>query len=286
MASEAAAQIAEQMTAPTQEVTSEVQPTIESPKTTPANDRVSSKFDVLIKREQAAVQKERQAKEQMAQAQAMLDKIKEFESAKSDPKKAMELLGLNYDELTKSLLADGTIPPEVEIKRLRDEFGTYREAQEEAKRQQAEAAKAQALAQESQAVTNFKTEIKNHVNENPARYELINFDGREEEVYDLIDAHYNRTGEVMKIDKAADKIEEYYEKREVEKKKLTKLQSLWGAVPQKTLTQVLKQEKSPSQKQTTLTNQMSATPSKLGPRPSEERRVAEIVAKFIASKRT
>jgi hypothetical protein len=278
--SEAVQAITEQMSAPPP-----ADPAAAAPAAPKADDRVSSKMEVLIRREQAALQSERRAKEQLTQSQTMLEKIKEFESAKANPKKALELLGLNYDELTKSLLADGTIPPEVEIKKLKDEFGAYKQTQEEAERKRLEDLKKQALDQETQAVTNFKSEINTYINDNASRYELTIFDGHIDEVFDLIDKHFDRSGKVMKIAEAADKIEEFYEKREVERKKLAKIQSLWGAVPKGTLAQAVKQEKTPSQKPETLTNNMSATPSKLGSRPSEDRRVQEIVAQFMASKR-
>ncbi len=298
MSTEAVAAIANEMSAPPPPTAT---PGAEAPAASPANpgDKVSSKIELLIRREQAAVQRERAAKQKETELEAKIQafqaresKVSEFESSKGNSKKALEMLGLNYDELTKSLLADGTIPPEVEIKKLRDEFGTYKHGQEEAERQRAEALKAQAMQQETQAVTNFKSEITTYINDNSARYELIAFDNRQEEVYGLIDAHYERTrdpetgvGKVMKIAEAADKIEEYYEKREVEKKKLTKLQSLWGAVPKTTLSEAVKLGKGTSQKPETLTNNMSA-PSKVISRPSEDQRVAEIVAKFMATKRT
>lgn len=297
MSTEAVTAIADEMAAPQAPAqTSSSETTTEgttSPQATPnRDDKVSSKLELLIRREQAAVMRERQAKEQMTQAQTMLDKIKDFESAKTNPKKALEMLGLNYDELTKSLLADGTIPPEVEIKKLKDEFGAYKQTQEQAEQKRLEELKQQAMAQETQAVTNFKGEIATYINDNASRYELTIFDDHVDEVYDLIDAHFERTrnpetgvGKVMKIAEAADKIEEYYEKRELERKKLNKLQTLWGAVPQKTLAEAVKQERPSSQKPETLTNNMSATPSKVTPRLNEDQRVAQIVAQFMASKR-
>lgn len=273
---EAAQEILQQMTPPPPpEAPAEGQA---APAPVQQQERVSGKIESLIRREQQALQKERQAKEQMAQAQAMLQKIQDFEQAKTNPKKALDLLGLNYDELTKSLLADGTIPPEVEIKKLKDEFGAYKTEQQQAEQRRAQEEQQRALAQQTQAVDNFKTEINNYINENASRYELITFEDKQQEVYDLIDAHFDRTrdpktgeGKIMTIAEAADKVEAYYEKREQEKKKLAKLQTIWGAVPQKTMAQAMKQV-SPQvpQKPTTLTNTLSATPTKPAPRLSEE----------------
>lgn len=287
--SDAVQEIATSMITPPPQVKEEAQTASE----VRPDDRSSSKLELLIRREQAAVSRERQAKERSQELQSALDKIKDFEEAKKNPKRALEMLGLSYDELTKSLLSDGEIPPEVEIKKLKDEFNALRESQTEAEQRRLEEEKRKAESQQQQAITNFKDEISQYINDNASRYEITIFDGHIDEVFDLIDTHYERTkdpetgvGKIMQIAEAADKIEEYYEKRELEKKKLSKLQSLWGAVPPKTLTEAIA-KKDPLEKPTkTLTNNMSATPTKPTERPqSEDQRVRQIVAQFMASKR-
>lgn len=276
------------------------------------DDKVSQRLEILIKREQQAMARERIAKASEAEStrlRAELEseraKIAKFNSIKTNPKLALDELGLTYDEITKAMLADGQLPPEVEIKKLRGDLDGIKQAREDERKLQAQQAKAQAQAQEAKAVDDFKGEIKTYAIDNAARYELINFDERFDEVYELIDAHYTRTqlahakeleadgknpngaiGKVMNIAEAADKIEEYYEKRELEKKKLSKLQSLWGAVPKESLAKAVEEarkDKSPPTR--TLTNNLSAANLKpKSTRPPEDKRVEEIVAKWRASR--
>lgn len=277
-----------------------------------ADDRVSSKLEMLIRREQQAIARERIAKAQEQESlrlRSELDKdrarISDFDSIKSNPKLALEKLGLTYDELTKAILQDGQLPPEVELKKLRGDIDGLRQEKEQDRQNLLEQAKLQAQAQEERAISDFKSEISTYVKDNTARYELINFDEREDEVYELIDAHYTRTqlqdqkrlelegkdpnqavGKVMKISEAADKIEEYYEKKELEKKKLSKLQALWGAVPKETLMKAVVAGTEKVKPQTrTLNNNMSATAMKPPSRPkTDDERVSLAIANWRASR--
>ena len=76
------------------------------------DDKLSSRLEILIKREQQALARERAAKQKEAEIEQALSRIKEFEGVKSNPKRALDLLGLSYDELTQSMLQDGAVPPD------------------------------------------------------------------------------------------------------------------------------------------------------------------------------
>lgn len=259
----------------------------------PANsqDKVSSKLEVLIRREQAAFARERQAKQREADLEARFKalsdkeaKYNEFETNKKDPKKALGLLGLSYDEITQAHLNDGELPPQVEIKKLREEIEAYKAAQKEEKTHEEqralESAKRQAEAQESKAIEAFKGEINTYLTDNSARYELINHESEMGLVYDVIDEHYNRTlaqaqkkyqegeisedqvvGKVMLIKEAADKVEEHLEQKYHKARELNKIKALWGVVPKDAKQELVKETKKPQQPPRTLTNQLSASQS-------------------------
>lgn len=282
------------------------------------DDKVSSRLEMLIRREQQAIARERIAKAQeqeSARQSALLEtdrqRIARFNSVKEQGKAklALDELGLSYDDLTKAMLSDGEVSPDVGMKKLQSEIDNLKQDRESEKIKQQEQAKLMAQQQEAQAVDNFKGEINTYVADNANRYELINFDSRQDEVYELIDAHYTRTqaahakelelsgddpnkaiGKVMKIAEAADKIEEYYEKREQEKKKLAKLQTIWGAVPKESLARAVSEARGHleprKQPPKSLTNNLSA--SNLKPETSrpkdEDKRVADIIAKWKASR--
>lgn len=278
------------------------------------DDKVSSRLEMLIRREQQAIARERIAKSAESEVSRLRseleserERIKRFNSVKTNPKLALEELGLSYDEITKAMLSDGELPPEVGLKKLQGEIDGLKQERDSDKLKYQEQLKAQAQANEEKAVSDFKGEIGTYISDNASRYELIKFDGREDEVYELIDAHYTRTqkkhaeelelegkdtsgavGKVMKIAEAADKIEEYYEKRELEKKKLAKIQTIWGAVPKESLAKAVSEARQTDKKPPprSLTNNLSASnlkPSTTRPK-NEDQRVADIVARFAASR--
>lgn len=287
---EAASQIVDQM----QAVAPAQVPTTQTPDPAAAKpeDKVSSKINILIQREQQALARERAAKAKETELEGTLARIKEFDSVKSNPKKALELLGLDYDQLTQSLLNDGTIPPEVHIKKLEEKFDAFKTEQQKADDQRLEDRKKEAEENEQKAITGFKGQINQYLSDNSARYELIAFESQQDLVFDVIDEHYNRTlkakmeelaqvgeetssavGKVMSVSEAADKVELYLEQKYDKAKALKKVNSLWAAVPKETVMQAVKQETKTPQKPQTLTNNLSAsaqTPRK-GPLTDEER---------------
>lgn len=295
--------------APTPEVPKEIMGDGVAKDGPPQPAKVSGNLDILIRREQAALARERQAKQREVDLEARLkaieekeNKYNEFETSKKDPKKALGLLGLSYDEITQAHLNDGELPPQIEIKKLREEIEAYKAAQKEEKNHEKdralESAKRQAEAQEQKAIDAFRGEIGTYITDNSARYEFINFENEAGLVYEVIDEHYNRTlaqaqkqfeageitedqvvGKVMLIKEAADKVEEHLEQKYNKARELTKTKALWGMVPKEAKKELAKDLKKPTQPPKTLTNQLSATPS--APRKSlitDQERIQKAIA--------
>ncbi len=250
-----------------------------------ADDRVSSKLEILIRREEQARARELAAKAKEKDIEEKLKRISDFDGLKNDPKRALEALGLSYDELTKTILQDGEIPADVQIRKLKEELEAFKsqtvqEKQTDTEKKELEAKRLQEET-EARAIDGFKTEITQYLTDNKARYELIDFEGQQELVYQVVDEHYNRTintetgvGKVMSISEAADKVELYLEKKEIERTKLTKTKALWGSLPKGTQEQVVKQKTEFTPKPKTLTNTLSATatnPARKTPITDEER---------------
>lgn len=251
-----------------------------------ATEQVSSKLEVLARREQAALHAERLAAQREKDIETRESRIKEFESIKStNPKKALEMLGLSYDELTKIQLLDGEIPPEVQIKKVKEELDSLKSSQELKEKEQAESAKRDAEEREQKAVSGFKTDIKQFLSDNATRYELIAFEGQENLVYEVIDAHYNRTidpqsgvGKVMTKAEAADKVELWLEQKYEKSRSLKKVIALHGLRPEAPKVNAAKQETN-RQPPRTLTNQLSASPEKPRTSPiTDEERVQKAIA--------
>lgn len=268
-------------------------------------EKVSNKLQVLIQREKEAVKRERAAKalESAAQARetALAERearVKEFESIKqTNPRKALALLGLDYQALTMAELNDGHITPDIKIQKVEEKFDSFMKAQEDAKRQEAEAAEKKQADEYAKALDNHKTEISKFLKENSARYELIAFEGNDDLVYDVIDAHYTRTleaaqakaeesgedpadirGEVLTIAAAADMVEAHLEKKYDKARDLAKVKALMAPRPSNPSA---KPKATPSHTPKTLNNNLSATPAtpRRAPRTDEDR-IAEAIAAY------
>lgn len=255
-----------------------------------ADSNASAKLNALIRREKAAIQREQSAKTLEAQIQAKAEviaakeaKYAELENLKNtNPRKALELLGLSYQDLTQVELNDGNLTPEIQLKKLEEKFERSendRKAREEADvAAEAEAAKRS----ETQMIEDFQREIGGFLKENSKKYELINFEGQDQLVYEVINAHYERTidpgtglGKIMTIADASDRVEKYLKGKYEKAKELDTVKSLWAPVPPA-------KQKMPEptrHKPPTLTNNMSATPSR--PRTTvmtDEERIQKAIA--------
>ncbi len=266
-----------------------VTPDPKTPEPGQTEDKVSSKLQMLMRREKVALEREAAARASMegltTKEKALLERekrIEEFESVKkTNPRRALELLGMNYNDLTQVELNDGVVPAEIKVKQVEEKFDNYIKTQTEALNRQAEEAQRLEVRKQEEALEQFKGQIKSHLTTNASRYELIGFEQNEDLVYDLIDEHYDRTlkeaqtkaeeegtdpslavGQVMKIADAADKIEQLLEQKYNKARELSKVQALLGPRPGTQSPQVAKpspQSTSTSPAQKTLTNQLSAS---------------------------
>jgi hypothetical protein len=257
------------------------------------DNKLSGRLEILMRREQGILQKERQVKDLEAQIQEKLKLLDKFEEAKKgNSKTALELLGLDYNQLSESILKDGQIPPEVHVKKLEEQIEELKKGREQDLLSREEEKKKLQAEAEQKAITDFKGQIDTYLKDNKSRYELTHFWEMEDLVYEVIDEHYTRTldpetgtGKVLSIKEAADKVEEHLEKKFTKAKEVEKVKALWGAIPKNAQDTLAKQlatkDKQPPK---TLTNNMAPAPTTKPPRLNEEQRVRDIVAKFRAEK--
>lgn len=211
-------------------------------KAAPLDDKVSSKLQTLIRREKIALQRESVAKtlEQKIQAReealnAREAKILEFENLKqTNPRKALELLGLDYQQLTQIELNDGLITPDLQLKKIDEKLEAFKKSQEQKELQQTEAQKQAAEHAEAQAIMDFQREIHSFIAENGKKYELIQFEAQEQLVYDVVNEHYSRTidpatgiGKILSIEDAAGKVEKFLRAKYEKAQKLESVKSMW-----------------------------------------------------------
>ena len=144
-----------------------------------------------------------------------LQKAEELEaklsSAKEDPIKALESLGLGYDEIVDKYLSDA-IPREktesdLVLEKLSSLEGQISKAQEY--QQSQEKQKEEAAQQERYGAA--MNQIGSFIEKNSEKYELVNKMDASDLVLNVIGEHYNNTGEILDIAKACQAVEEHYE---------------------------------------------------------------------------
>lgn len=277
-------------TAPSEVVNKDVQPLPTSHREEP----IAPKLAVLMERERQALNKERMAKSQEQKLADKLRMIDEYESLKKDPTKVDDLLkslGWDYDRLTQSKLSDGQVPPSVEIQQLRDQLDQLKNQLKQKDDLQAEVAKKKINENEQKAVGDFKGEITEYLKSNAARYELIDFEGASELVFEVIDEHYNRTidqasgiGKVLPISEAADKVEKFLEDKYLAAREKNKVKAFWSNMPKGLQDQLKKPEVGQPQK--TLTNNLGPRVSQKTSRAPEDKRIQSIVQEHMAKMRS
>ena len=116
---------------------------------------------------------------------------------KSEPLKVLLEAGVTYDDLTQAILNN---PGNSELYDLRREFNSYKQEVQEQFTQREAAAEAQALRE-------IANEAKSLVY-GTQDFELIKSMGHVKSVPKLIEAHYRKTGDLMSVHEACQKIED------------------------------------------------------------------------------
>ena len=205
-------------------------------------DQFSKKFAALSRKEKAMREREDQYSRKIEDLERRLEEMNRKPEPekkpeiplewrlKQNPLKALEEMGLGYDQLTELALNDGKLTPDLQMQLIRSELeNDYKSKFEELENRLQEREEAEVEAKYENAKHNFMSEIESAV-ASDEKYELINSSNGEELVYNVIEEHYNETGNILEIDEAAQAVEEYLE-AEVEKMlKLEKVSRKLGRV--------------------------------------------------------
>lgn len=266
-----------------------VTPKVEEPAVQTEEDkRFAAKFAALTRKEKAIREGEKRLNARMQELEAKLaaqPKVVEpvveplDRRLRRDPLAALKEQGLDAETLAQIMLNDGKLTPELQMKLMREELENKYSSQidEVNKKLAAREAKEE---QERQAATinNFKAQIAETVKSAAEDYELVAAEGEEgiEAVFEIIDAYYQETGEVLDIKEAVVAAEEELLEQAKKRIHLAKVKKLMGASETKT------QETKPQVKKTgvTLSNEASQVQPNSGRFLSDEESKAE-AAKLI-----
>lgn len=172
-----------------------------------------SKREAKQRAEYAARDAEFKTREtKLAEQQAAIQNLLE------DPIGNLEKLGISYESLTEQVLNGRKAPADLkqraEIAKLKAQVEAREKAEQEREaKAKADAEKAQAEAQ----LSAFKAGVTKTVTEAGETFELINALGEHGLVYDVINEHAARTGELLDVTEAAAQVEAHLEARELAK---------------------------------------------------------------------
>jgi len=194
----------------------------------------SSRFAALSRREKQLIDKERRIKEMESKYKDNDSNYKSWEEKKANFKKnpdsIFEEVGMTFDEMVNfklGIAAEEKVPgPDDMYKKLKleleQDFDSKAKAKEELEQKTKKEAREQ---QNAQTIENFKTEIVETVKRQADKYELINYQGNYDLVYDVVQQYFNETEEVLSLEQAADHVEAYLESLVEGATKLKKFQS-------------------------------------------------------------
>lgn len=267
---------------------------VEQPKAEPIKEdsRFSERASLMIQKEKRILREKQETKamrETIAKREAEIQRqeqaITQFEQLKkTHPLKALELLGLNYNDLTQTVLNAENPTPEYQIKSVQDQLAEFKKAQEDQSKLAAEQAKAQAESELNEVLDQFKGEISSFVTSKTDDYEFINLFDQTNLVYDTIQEYYNTNKQLLTIKQSCDLVEKYLEdqmKKTTETKKFQKLYNPQQpqSKPSATISSQNMTQQRPQAQSKTLTNNMvsSSIPSSL-PAKTESERLARAMA--------
>lgn len=261
-----------------------------SAEATPPKDQLADKFEVLAKKERALFRQRQAIAQKEKELQELQTKLKAFEEkktkAKVNPLEYLSEAGLSYDELTDFMLNGGKPSEKSELQMLKEEFQRLREEQAEKERQTQEQQTAAQQAQQAQILEDFKSEIGEFLESKKDVYELTYQRNAVDDIFTTIQDAYvinlqdwmanGRQGPPpahMDIQKAAEIVEEFYEKEVLKLAETQKLKQKLGIQAPSTNNQ----NKQPSK---TLTNSMASTAASVVPAKTDEDRMRRALEKL------
>ena len=212
-------------------VPEEVAEVAETPteETTPEVIETESDADMFAKRFAALSRREKQLLEEKNKAKEVESKWGEIEEAKkAGVMKLLEYHGLSIDDVISEALGeedDTEIDP---VDKIRQEFEAYKKEQEDKITEEKRKLEEENQNSIQKAIDNHKQAISSHISQNLDKYELINNQGEQDLVWEVTEAHFDEYGEVLSIEQAADKVEEYLENQV---RDLLKLKKFSGREP-------------------------------------------------------
>lgn len=201
------AQVAE---TPVVETTTEIKPEVAIPEKT-----LSSQFAALAKKEKRIVSKQQELETKNKELEEKLKTYEQFETkkknAKVNPLDFLSEAGLTYDELTEFMLNGGKPKDKDKVTELEERFNDLVNKAELEKKAREEQETKSLQEQEEKVIQQFKDSVRKQLLDKKDTYELVNLYDAQDLVISTIEAHYEKTNQILDTDTAADLVEKHLE---------------------------------------------------------------------------
>ena len=168
-----------------------------------------SKFAALSRREKALRDREADLDQKYGNREAEIPLERRL---RQNPLKALEEMGLSYDQLTELALNEGRLTPDMQMKLMREELeNDYKSKFSNLEKRMNDKEKLDEERKYDVIKENFMGEISSFVKENQTEYEYVAHNEASSVVYDVIEEHYNETGRILDVKDAVEAVESYLE---------------------------------------------------------------------------
>lgn len=191
-------------------------PTEEETAKTEAEQKFAAKFAALSRKEKSIRQQEQQFQARMAELDAKMKVLEEREAGieqyksyperlKQEPLKVLKEQGFTDHQIAEMMLNDGAPTEEMKFQMYEQKMeAKLKEFQDKIESEK----QAQAKQAEAQAIENFKAQITDFVNQND-EFELIKAEDSVDLVYEVIEAHYRESGDILSNKEACEAVENH-----------------------------------------------------------------------------
>lgn len=227
----------------------------------------------------ALAKKERALQKQMSEIKAAQAKMSDWEKARTEattnPIKALEMLGLSYEQITQFMLNGNKVTPELEIQAVKKQIADMKVEQENKVKAELEASQNKAKAEYQRTLSEFNQEVGDFVKQHSGDYELTAMYQGEAIISATIEQHYTNTKKILSIKDAADLVEKYFEDQVAAAQKTKKFQA--KQTPKEEKGQP-KRESVSKQSTPTISNELTSSAPSLLPAKTEQDRINRAMA--------
>lgn len=237
----------------------------------------ADRFAILAKQERALRQREAQLKAGAAK-QAEWEKARQ--EATTNPLKALEALGLSYEQITQFMLNGSKPTPELELQSVKQEMAAFRKEQEDKAIALKAEQESKAKAEYQTTLSEFNSEVDNFIKTHADTYELTNLYEGQSIVSATIEQHFANTKKILSIEEASNLVEKYFEEQVQAATKSKKFQAK----------QTPKEEGQPRREQAakssapTLSNELTSSAPSMLPAKTENDRMQRAMAALTQGK--